>query len=232
MKKYNRKIALISPLKISVATLCAAIATVVIVVLSGTENIWYIICGGITVSLLFCDLFIISGAGSRYRYSDKYIEIFYQLLPYKKLDYSSFSAVVISNASYNNGFGYGINGNISMQYRIKDKNGYTKVTYPFITLHKTQYPVDKIKEGMNSRDLFMINNDEIYCLGICWVDSIKELLKYTTCSVYILEDVYLRFKGQFDAAFSLYKENFDRFYIITDHIIDYQVYLEEKSVEK
>lgn len=230
MKKYNRKTALFSPFKITLSALFAAIATAVIVVLSGTENVWCIICGGITVSLLICDLFIMIGAGGRYRFSNKYIEIFYQLLPYKKLDYSWFSTIVISNASYNNGFGYGINGNIPMQYRVKGKNRHTKVTYPFITLHKSQYPVDKIKEGMNSRDLFMINSDEIYCLGICWVDSLKELLKYTTCSVYVLEDVYLRFQGQFDGAFSLNKENLARFYIITDHIIDYQVYFEEKSV--
>ena len=83
---------------------------------------------------------------------------------------------------------------------------------------------------MNSRDLFMINNDEIYCLGICWVDSLKELLKHTNCSVYVLEDVYLRFKGQFDVAFSVDKENLNRFYVITDHSIAYQMYMEEKSV--
>lgn len=232
MKKYKRRIALVSPLKITAAALYAAIATAVIIVLSGTENAWFIVCGGITVSLFICDLFIIIGTGGRYRYSDKCIEVFYQLLSYKKLDYSWFSAVVISNASYNNGYGYGINGNIPMQYRVKGNNGHTKATFPFITLHKPQYPFDKIKEGMNSRDLFMINNDEIYCLGICWADSFKELLKHTNCSVYVLKDVYLRYKGQFDAAFSSYNENLDRFYIIADHSIAYQVYIEESQLNR
>ena len=78
----------------------------------------------------------------------------------------------------------------------------------------------------------MINNDEIYCLGICWVDSLKELLKHTNCSVYVLEDVYLRFKGLFDDAFSVYKENLDRFYVVTDHDIAYKEYMEEKSACK
>ena len=230
MKRYKRKTPLLSPLKIAIAAFCAAIATAMVIIFVGTDNEWHIICGVITALLFVGDLFIIIGAGGRYCYSDKYIEVFYPLLSYKKLDYSCFCAVVISNASYNNGYGYGINGNVPMQYRVKGNNGHTKVTFPFITLHKPQYPVDKIKKGMNSRDLFMINNDEIYCLGICWVDSLTELLKHTNCSVYVLEDVYLRFKGQFDAAFSVYKENLNRFYVITDHSIAYQMYMEEKSV--
>lgn len=232
MKTYKRKVPLFSPLKIAVAALCAAIAAVTIFIFVGTDNEWYIICCGITASLLACDLLIIIGAGGRYRYSDKCIEVFYQLLPYKKLDYSRFSAVVISNASYNNGYGYGINRNIPMQYSVKGDNGRTKVTFPFITLHKPQYPIDKVKEGMSSRDLIMINNDDIYCLGICWVDSLKELLKHTNCTVYVLEDEYLRVKGLFDDAFSVYKENLDRFYVVTDHDIAYKEYMEEKSACK
>ncbi|MGN1155743.1 MAG: hypothetical protein ACI4TK_06165 [Agathobacter sp.] len=227
MKKYKRKTPLVSPLKITIAALYAAIVTATIIIFVGTDNEWYIICSGITASLFIGDLFVIIGAGGRYLYSDKCIEVFWQLLSYKKLDYSWFSAIVISNAPYNNGYGYGINGNIPMQYRVKENNGHTKVTLPFITLHNHQYPINQIKKGMSNRDLFMINNDEIYCLGICWNDSLEELLKHTNCSVYVLEDVYLRFKGQFDTAFSAHKENLDRFYVIADHSIAYQVYIEK-----
>ena len=225
MKRYKRKTPLISPLKIAIAALYAAIATATIIIFVGTDNEWYIICGGITVALFVGDLFIIIGASGRYRYSDKYIEVFYNLLLYKKLDYSWYNAVVISNASYNNGYGYGIYGNIPMQYKIKENSRHTKVTFPFITLHKPQYPVDKIKEGMNSRELFMINNDEIYCLGICWIDSLTELLCHTNIPVYILEDVYLRFKETFDIIFIQYETDIDRFYIVTDHGIKYKDYL-------
>ena len=117
-----------------------------------------------------------------------------------------------------------------MMYRDK-QNTESKVTFPFITLHKPQYPADKIKKGMNSRDLFMINNDEIYCLGICWFDSLDELLKHTDCPVYVLEDVYLRFKERFDTAFLAYKESLERFCIITDHSIAYKVYAQKKQPE-
>ena len=76
--------------------------------------------------------------------------------------------------------------------------------------------------------MFVLNDEEIYCLGICWFDSLKELLEKTNCPVYVLEDVYLRFKGQFDVVFSVYKENRERFYIITNRTINYQKYKEGK----
>lgn len=228
MKKYKRRTPLFSPLIMFAATLFAGIATVTFFIFAGTDNEGFIIFGGITVALFYCSLANVMAVGGRYRYTDKCIELFYLLL-YKKLDYSRFSAVVISNAAFNNGYG-GMLSAMLMQYRVKGNNGGTKVTFPFITLHKPQYHIDKIKKGMNSRDLYFLNDDEIYCLGICWVDSLKELLKHTNCSVYVLEDVYLRFKGMFDAAFSAYKENLNRFYIITDRSIAYQEYMEEKTV--
>ena len=78
--------------------------------------------------------------------------------------------------------------------------------------------------------MFVLNDEEIYCLGICWFDSLKELLENTNCPVYVLEDVYLRFKGQFDVVFSVYKENRERFYIITNRTINYQKYKGGKSL--
>lgn len=223
MKKYKRKTPLISPLKMAIASLYAAIATAMIIIISGFDNEWCVICGGIAASLLIGDLFLIIGVGGRYRYSDTGIDILYQSLAYKKLDYLWFSAVVISNASYNNGYGYGINGNIPMQYKVKSDHGYTKVTFPFITLHKPPYPVDKIKAKMNSRDLFMLGNDDMYCLGICWFDSLTELLNHTKVPVYVLEDVYLRFKGKFDEIFMQYEGN--RCFIITDRKLEYRNYI-------
>lgn len=229
MKKYAKKIPLISPLKIAIAALCAAIATGMVIINTGFDNEWYIICGGITASLLICDLFIIIGVAGKYCYSDTCIKIMYHFLTYKKLKYAWYTAVVISNASYNNGYGYGINGNVPMQYKIKCDNGNIKVTLPFITLHKPSYPVDIIKAKMNSRDLFMLSNDELYCLGICWFDSLTELLNHTQVPVYVLEDVYIRFKEKFDEIFIQYEDN--RFFIITDRKIKYRDYLSNEVME-
>lgn len=207
----------------AIAALCAAIAAAMIGIIAGFDNEWYIICSGVAASLLIGDLFLLIGAGGRYRYSDTDIDILYQSLAYKKLDYSWFSTVVISNASYNNGYGYGINGNIPMQYKVKSDHCSAKVTFPFITLHKASYPVDEIKAKMNSRDLFMLGNDDIYCLGICWFDSLTELLKHTQVPVYVLEDVYLRFKGKFDEIFMQHDGN--RCFIIADRKMEYRNYI-------
>lgn len=225
MSKYKRKTPLISPIKMAVAALCAAIAAIMGVIFSGTDNEWYIICGGIAVTLFFCDMFIVAGAAGQYGCSDKCIYLMYPPFTYKKLYYSDFNAVVISNASYNNGYGYGVNGNMPMQYKVKGTDGYTKVTYPFITLHTPQYPVNKIQERMNSRDLFFADSENIFCLGICWFDALSELLTHTDMPVYVLEDVYLRFRGKFDSIFAQHETNIDRFYIITDHKIEYKKYL-------
>lgn len=37
-----------------------------------------------------------------------------------------------------------------------------------------------------------------FCLGIFWFDSLRELLSRTSGTVYLLEDVYLRFQSSFD----------------------------------
>lgn len=228
MKRYIRKTALIKPSKLILAALYAAIASAAILIFAGAENAWFIICSAIAFSLLVIYLFVIIAVGGRYRYLDSHIEISYLSLAYKKLNYSLFNCIVISNASYNNGLGYGINGNVPMQYKVKGKNGNIKVTFPFITLHQSQEHINKIKSNMNSRDfLFALNSDEVYFLGICWFDSLKELLTHIGCNVYVLEDVYLRYKQKFDDVFSDFKTDIYRFYIITDHAIAYNAYLED-----
>ena len=84
---------------------------------------------------------------------------------------------------------------------------------------------------MSSRDLFMLDNNNIYCLGICWFDSLDELLKHIEHKVYVLEDVYLRFRGQFDTIFLKYKCK-DNIYIISDCIISYKDFCNGDTQEK
>ena len=231
MNKYKRKMPLISPLKMAIVALYAAIATILVIIFSGTDNEWHILCGGIAVMLFVCDLFIVAGAAGRYGCSDKCIYLMYPPFTCKKIYYSDYNAVVISNASYNNGYGYGVNGNIPMQYKVKGENGCAKVTYPFITLHTPRYPLNQIHERMNSRDLFLADSENILCLGICWLDGLSELLAHTDMPVYVLEDVYLRFREKFDSIFTQCENNLDRFYIITEHKIEYKKYLKGQSNE-
>ena len=71
-----------------------------------------------------------------------------------------------------------------------------KHRYPFISLHKSK--ILHIRTGMSSRDLFLANPDNTYSLGICWEDSLAELLTHTKATVYIQEDVYAQYKPMFD----------------------------------
>ena len=115
---------------------------------------------------------------------------------------------------------------IPMQYTVKSSDGKMQVPYPFISLLKQHYPIDQLKVGLSSRDLEAINADKIYCLGICWPESLDELMKHTEIPVYILEDVYFRFKGLFDTTFAAYLKGNRQLFIVTDQIVPYEKYLD------
>lgn len=225
MKKYKRTLPMISPAKIAIVALCAAIATVVVYLLAGSENEWIIICGGLFIALMAADLFVIIPSGFRYSYDDFFIKLSYLSIVYRKISYSKYAAIFISNASYNNGYGSGVYGNIPIQYKSKGKTETITTIYPFITLHSSDYPVKKTESGMSSRDLIMLDSQDAFCLGICWFDSLTELLDRTDISVYVLEDVYLRFRKTFDSIFIQHEVNINRLFIVTDHAIEYKQYL-------
>ena len=143
----------------------------------------------------------------------------------KKISFENIYGVVISNASYNCGRGDQLCYSIPMQYTVKSSDGKMQVPYPFISLLKQHYPIDQLKVGLSSRDLEAINADKIYCLGICWPESLDELMKHTEIPVYILEDVYFRFKGLFDTTFAAYLKGNRQLFIVTDQIVPYEKYL-------
>lgn len=215
MKKYKRMPPFVSPTKITIFAVCFVIISILFAITVGADlEYCKIICLIAFLLAFVCDLIIIIGAAGRYRFSDRCVELFYGPWIYKKLNYSQFNTVVISNASYNNGYGYGANTDIPIKRRIKQDGKNAKTVLPYITFHKSGYPVHMIKKGMSSRDLFMLNDTKIYCLGICWFDAFREMLRYIDCDIYILEDVYFRFKEQFDVAVSECVQAADRLHII------------------
>lgn len=225
MKKYRRLITLLSPKKLALTALCALTATVIIRFTLGADNPQLIIiCGAISFILVYLNILSALIVSELYSYSDKSIKIWFCLLCCKKIEYPRFNYVVISNACYNNCSGR--TGDILLQYKIKSSGKTQKITFPFITLHKSGYPMYKIKSGMNSRNLFFQDIPNIFCLGICWFDSLAELLEHTQAPVYVLEDVYLRFKGSFDQVFMKRANEYNRFYIVTDCDIGYKNYMD------
>lgn len=225
MKKYRRKVLLFSLKKLFIIAFLL-VGIVILGFISSVEfNAVCIIFSGIAVTLLFLGLFAKLGVAGRYRYSKKSIEIFFGSFMCKKISFENIYGVVISNASYNCGRGDQLCYSIPMQYTVKSSDGKMQVPYPFISLLKQHYPIDQLKVGLSSRDLEAINADKIYCLGICWPESLDELMKHTEIPVYILEDVYFRFKGLFDTTFAAYLKGNRQLFIVTDQIVPYEKYL-------
>lgn len=216
MKRYKRKIPIISPLIIAAAVLCTAVASGVSVLLG--DHTLGIVFGGASVASFVLFLSDLLANAGRYCYYDNVIELSCVPLIKKKLPYSRYNAVVISNASYNYSYG---SYSIPMQYKTE---GSAKVTLPYITLLGAQYPLNKVTSGMDNRELYVLHDDR-YCLGICWFDSLRHLMKKRNDPVYVLEDVYLRFKEQFDRVFLEADDIPNRVYIITAHCVPYRIYL-------
>ena len=225
MKKYRRKVLLFSLKKLFIIAFLLVGIVILGFISSGEFNAVCIIFSGIAVTLLFLGLFAKLGVVGRYRYSKKSIEIFFGSFMCKKISFENIYGVVISNASYNCGRGDQLCYSIPMQYTVKSSDGKMQVPYPFISLLKQHYPIDQLKVGLSSRDLEAINADKIYCLGICWPESLDELMKHTEIPVYILEDVYFRFKGLFDTTFAAYLKGNRQLFIVTDQIVPYEKYL-------
>ena len=225
MKKYRRKVLLFSLKKLFIIAFLLVGIVILGFISSGEFNAVCIIFSGIAVTLLFLGLFAKLGVAGRYRYNETSIEIFFGSFIWKKISFENISGVVISNASYNCGRGDQLCYSIPMQYTVKSSDGKMQVPYPFISLLKQHYPIDQLKVGLSSRDLEAINADKIYCLGICWPESLDELMKHTEIPVYILEDVYFRFKGLFDTTFAAYLKGNRQLFIVTDQIVPYEKYL-------
>lgn len=162
--------------------------------------------------------------GQKYLYADKHIEFSIFSIVYKKVEFSEYNNIVISNASYTNGH-YHINLNYPMCYKRNKKSIRRTVPFPCLLLLKPNYPINKIKSGMYSNELYYYISNDFCFLGICWFESFAELLEHTDMPVYILEDVYLRFKGKFDEVIKTHSENMERYHIIASESIKYTEYL-------
>lgn len=209
MKMYKRRVPMFSIFKTSIAAIFTGALYALVRWLTGASSVWTIITGALFVVLLITYTFLIVATGHKYTYAQT-INLFYFGLKYKTVKYEDYSSIVICNASYNNGFGYG-SGDILMKHKGED----SRVNiYPFLTLNKTDYPIGKIKSGMSSRNLFMLDFENVFCLGIAWFDSLTELLSHTSVPVYLLSDVYNRFQNEFDEVFTLSDFDFGRLYVV------------------
>ena len=218
MKSYNRRKLFFSLTKLSIAAAIFTIAAIVSTAVDKKVNEFTIMFGGFEVTLwiiAWCP-FVIIEKGFKYSYSSNCINLLYMAICYRKLSYSDFSAICVSNAAYNNGIGTGPYTSVPMTCKKRTEEGTVKMVLPFITFHKSEYPFNKIISGLYSREIFLMNRENAFCLGICWFDSLLELMEHTIVPILVLEDVYLRFRREFDSVFVVCANSMNRIYIIND----------------
>lgn len=209
MRSYKKKIPLFSPLKTATVAACTAIVSGLSILILGVTK-FGIVFGAVSAVSFLMSLSALLGASGRYRYDNSCIELSYVPFIKKKLPYSRYNTIVISNASYNYDY---CSYSMPMQYKVRNSARCTRITFPYITLLGPHYPLSKITPHMDNRNLYELDQN-LYCLGICWFDSFEELLQHTCCDVYILEDVYITYKGKFDGIISQHKDCWTRFHII------------------
>lgn len=214
MKKYKKTLPIVPPVIITIIASCVAIIVLLSWLWTRDENEWIIVGSGIVVALLIANIFILIPCGYQYSFEDHFIRISYLSITYKKIAYNKYKCAFISNASYHNNYGSGVYRNIPIQYRYRDKTETAKMICPFITLHGPDFSIPKVQSGMSSCSIFVLDTENTYCLGICWFDSLEELLSHTYFPVYVLEDVYLRFKESFDSIIIQQGTYTNRFHIV------------------
>lgn len=212
MKRYRREIPIFSPLKLTIAAACLAAAAGAIALIFGADNQLAILCSVFSFFPFFPAIVLFLSTAGQYCYCDDYIKMLYLSIFRWKRYYLRYKTVIISYAVHRD---HKSNISIPVQYKCKTENGRLRITFPYITLLGPKYPLSGITADMNNYDLHTLHKDCL-SLGLCWFDSLEELLTHTSYEVYILEDVYFTYRGKFDSIIYQSEALQNRFHIISN----------------
>lgn len=211
MKKYKKRIPLLSPNSTLVVALCLLCISCLLIKMRMFEELAFVMLG-IMCSLIFISILSLLSTIHAYTYTQNSINFWYMGVKYHKIEYQCIKSIIISNAVYNDSKYDGNVFDYPLYFYEKGDIKKRKKQYPYITL-STQNDISyDIKEGMNNRRIYYLDTKNLFNLGICWFDSLCELLFFTEAQVYILEDVYDRFKEEFDKI--IFNNNVERKRII------------------
>lgn len=219
MKRYLRKR---SPISVKVLLYILGVNLIALLVaVASLKGISYpvILFGGFSAASFVITIFALIPELLHYQYSEFEILFSFAGICYYRIPYSEIGFIAVSNASYNNNYGYYPSSALPIQCKRDTK----KITMPFLTLHRDESEMRKLQIGQYCRDLAFLLND-CTCLGICSVPSFSELAMHTNCPICILEDVYCRFKLEFDAALEEVYNCNRSVYIVSETVIEYQLY--------
>lgn len=221
MKRYKRRKAFIKPKVLYIILICSILLILISAISHFEGELIIILCGILWITLLITFMNVL-GTCQHFSCGKDSVTLSIFRRRYKTFRYNACSLIMISNASYLNGYGNPMYRNIPM-LDDSDGNGRQKKTLPYISLCGPSYPVSRVKPGMHGSDLRLLS-DEITFVGICWFDALNELLVNTNLPVYLLEDVYLGHKHKFDKTFVECGVDLNRLFIISDNIVEYVEY--------
>lgn len=215
MKKYKVRNPLIHSNKIIIITLYLFTIIGVVGLFTIPFCEWYSVCVLIALALSFASAIIDLGASFKYAYLKKSICFYFCGIKFREIQYKTINGIIISDAIYNSGK-YDTNyADLPMCYKVVNGVGKReKIQYAYITVSKKATIDFSLITNKNSRSIHLTDTENFMNVGICWNDSFRDLLEKIDSDVYILENVYLRFKDEFDGIISLYDDNQRHFYIV------------------
>ena len=186
----------------------------------GRDNIFFIILAyGILPILIFQEIIFVFIDLQKYEYAESEIELKLFNRIFKRIKYDNIKAVVVSNAVATNGNG--------SHYPVCSNKDGIKKQYAFLTLLSKDIDITRIQKEMHStsvRATCKIDKKFLSDLGICWFDSLKELILRTDAKIYLLEDVYWRYQKEIDEVLSKESAAVERVYIVTMNVLPYGLY--------
>ena len=121
----------------------------------------------------------------RYFITDDSIILTFCGIRYKRIMYSEWPVVIISNAVI-----YGTGMLFPLRDRARTKElGYT-VSYPCFIPCTNSFPLHKVTAGMDASHVRGCNDLQSIYIGVCWKEALAELQKIDEVKIYVQRDVY------------------------------------------
>lgn len=177
----------------------AIILFYVYVTYDANEWIALLLMLSLLISVLSGGFIIASGQGFYYFYEKDRIRASWGAC--REILYDEIHAICITNGTI--AIGCITESGIKLRSIEKDKDGSLHwITKAYVTLHKNCQCKELMEPGRESYSIKMKSKDmNNYLIGFeCIFESLTELLKQTDCEVYLLEEIYWRFRDQFEKS--------------------------------
>lgn len=176
-----------------------AVLVLILCVIAGVPQEWQII-GVLLIgmSIIFAAAAWLTVQG-RYQITAEEIRFRFFGITYRKVGFTEYSRIVITNATFHVKTSGGLAGFMPLIDKERTiKNGNT-VCFPYFVAVTEDFPMEKIRSGMDAADVYHQNWYQASPVGICYHNALKELIDVKKVTIYIQKDVYLHYQDLFQA---------------------------------